>query len=228
MITGDILSYREMCNAENATLQRGMNFRLHGGHSVILMSVRPNAPYADRVEDDGQTLIYEGHDTARNLTTDDPKSIDQPMRNPSGTLTANGLFYEAAQHAKSGRSEAELVKVYEKLREGIWVYNGVFELVDAWLETLGGRAVFKFRLQIADRTQVSPNSLELDHERMIPSHVKLEVWKRDQGRCTECGSSTNLHFDHIIPFARGGSSLTAKNVQLLCARHNLAKSDRIK
>lgn len=192
------------------------------------MSVRPNAPYADRVEDDGQTLIYEGHDTARNLTTDDPKSIDQPMRNPSGTLTANGLFYEAAQHAKSGRSEAELVKVYEKLREGIWVYNGVFELVDAWLETLGGRAVFKFRLQIADRTQVSPNSLELDHERMIPSHVKLEVWKRDQGRCTECGSSTNLHFDHIIPFARGGSSLTAKNVQLLCARHNLAKSDRIK
>ena len=42
-----------------------------------------------------------------------------------------------------------------------------------------------------------------------------------------CGSEENLHFDHIIPFSRGGSSLTANNVQLLCARHNLEKRDRI-
>jgi 5-methylcytosine-specific restriction endonuclease McrA len=42
-----------------------------------------------------------------------------------------------------------------------------------------------------------------------------------------CGATDELHFDHILPFARGGTSLTAANVQLLCARHNLAKSDRI-
>jgi 5-methylcytosine-specific restriction endonuclease McrA len=56
---------------------------------------------------------------------------------------------------------------------------------------------------------------------------KLEVWKRDKGRCVECGSADNLHFDHIIPWSRGGSSLTAQNVQLLCARHNITKRDRI-
>ena len=62
---------------------------------------------------------------------------------------------------------------------------------------------------------------------MIPSEVKLAVWKRDRRQCVACGSGDNLHFDHILPFSRGGSSIVAENVQLLCARHNLAKSDRI-
>lgn len=67
----------------------------------------------------------------------------------------------------------------------------------------------------------------LEVTRIIPTSVKLEVWKRDKGRCVECGSADNLHFDHIIPWSRGGSSLTAENVQLLCARHNIVKRDRI-
>jgi len=44
-IQDDILSYREMCDAENVqTLQRGMNYRLNPQYSVILMSQRSNAP----------------------------------------------------------------------------------------------------------------------------------------------------------------------------------------
>ena len=66
-----------------------------------------------------------------------------------------------------------------------------------------------------------------EHARMIPSHVKVEVWARDKGQCTECGSSDHLHFDHIVPYTKGGTSLSAENIQLLCARHNLQKSDKI-
>ncbi len=33
-----------------------------------------------------------------------PKIIDQPMKNPSGTLTQNGIFYEAANNYKSGKT----------------------------------------------------------------------------------------------------------------------------
>jgi 5-methylcytosine-specific restriction endonuclease McrA len=57
--------------------------------------------------------------------------------------------------------------------------------------------------------------------------VKLEVWKRDGGKCVECGATDELHFDHDLPWAKGGTSFTAANVQLLCARHNIAKRDRI-
>jgi hypothetical protein len=51
--------------------------------------------------------------------------------------------------------------------------------------------------------------------------------RRDRGQCVQCGSTKNLHFDHDIPFSKGGSGLTAANVRLLCAKHNLEKSDKI-
>ncbi len=101
ILPGTIVSHLEIAQEEGVQLQRGMNFRLHGGFSVILMSLRPGAPYADRVDDSGRVLIYEGHDTPRTM------------------------------------------------------------------------------------------------------------------------------FDHIIPYSKGGSSIVPENIQLLCARHNLAKRDRI-
>jgi 5-methylcytosine-specific restriction endonuclease McrA len=72
-----------------------------------------------------------------------------------------------------------------------------------------------------------PVRLQAERRRIIPSRVKLEVWQRDGGKCAICGSEDELHFDHILPFSKGGTSETAANVQLLCARHNLAKSARI-
>jgi len=62
--------------------------------------------------------------------------------------------------------------------------------------------------------------------RKIPQPVKLLVWRRDQGQCGLCGSREQLEFDHIIPVAKGGSN-TERNIQLLCARCNRSKSDRI-
>ena len=62
--------------------------------------------------------------------------------------------------------------------------------------------------------------------RHIPADVKNAVWQRDGGKCVECGATEYLEFDHIIPHSKGGASSIA-NVQLLCRRCNLAKSDRI-
>ena len=58
-MANEILSYLEMCQREKMSLQRGMNFRAGDNYSIILMSQRTNAPYRDRIEDDGTTLIYE-------------------------------------------------------------------------------------------------------------------------------------------------------------------------
>lgn len=65
------------------------------------------------------------------------------------------------------------------------------------------------------------------HPREIPPMVKLEVWTRDRGRCAKCGTKTLLQFDHVIPWSQGGSSLTADNIQILCAKHNNEKRARI-
>jgi hypothetical protein len=228
---GDIISHTEMCMEEGVSLQKGMNFQIKGGTSVILMSIREGAPYADQIEENGQVLIYEGHDTPSNLAKH-PKLVDQPQFTPKGSLTENGKFFKAAQEYKEGKQAPELVKVYEKIKKGIWAYNGIFELIDAWMEPDEHRKVFKFRLRVTDKTIDEKEKRveelkELDHNRMIPTAIKLEVWKRDKGRCVTCGSEDNLHFDHILPFAKGGTSLKAENIQLLCARHNLQKSSKI-
>jgi hypothetical protein len=220
----------EMCSAVGVNLQRGMNFRLCGNQTVILMSVRPGAPYADRIEDEGRVLIYEGHDCAKTPDAPDPKRIDQPGANPGGSLTQNGLFAESVKRYKESNAPPEQVCVYEKIRSGIWVYNGTFDLIDYWTEASGGRKVFKFKLRTSatDAYAVpASNPAKLDDDRLIPSWVKLEVWKRDQGRCRVCGANTGLHFDHIIPYSKGGSSKEPANVQILCGRHNLEKHDKI-
>lgn len=228
-MANDILAYLEMCGREGLSLQRGMNFRAGNGYSIILMSQRPNAPYRDRIEDDGATLIYEGHDEPKRVDLPDPKSVDQPATNYRGTLTENGKFHHAAQRYTRGESPPQRVRVYEKIRAGIWSYNGLFHLIDSWIEDDGRRKVFKFKLvAVEDDTLGDEQGIEdLESSRLIPSAVKVAVWQRDGGRCIKCGATDNLHFDHIIPYAKGGTSLSAENIQILCARHNLAKRDRI-
>ncbi len=119
--------------------------------------------------------------------------------------------------------------MYEKLREGIWSYNGIFHLIDSWRERDKHRTVFKFKLTAVEGEEdfEIPAPANPIRRRVIPTQVKLEVWKRDGGKCVLCGATDELHFDHDLPYSKGGTSITAKNVQLLCARHNLQKRDRI-
>ncbi|MEO6968275.1 MAG: HNH endonuclease [Rhodanobacteraceae bacterium] len=228
-MSDNVISYIEMCQREGASLQQGMNFGLGGNHSVILMSVRPNAPYRDRLSGDGTTLVYEGHDMPKTASCSNPKVVDQPLEYPTGRPTQNGKFHAAAQGTKAGKRMPERVRVYEKIRPGIWAYNGVFHLVDSRIERDQYRTVCEFKLVAVEGEEdfEQPVHPDAQRRRIIPTPVKLEVWKRDAGKCSMCGATDELHFDHILPFAKGGTSLTAANVQLLCARHNIAKSDHI-
>lgn len=220
----EIITYWEMCARERGSLQRGMYFREPPATSVVLMSRRPGAPYDDSLSDDGTELEYEGHD-ARKEPGIDPKTVDQPWKLPSGDPTENAKF--AGALGKSNEARA-LVRVYEKLRPGIWSDRGLFWLTDYELMRVSSRKVFKFRLRISDVPDEAADSDETEpFRRVIPSWVKQVAYKRDKGRCVICGSDDQLHFDHELPFSRGGSGLSPENVRLLCARHNLQKGAKI-
>lgn len=221
-----IISYLELSTRERQQLQKGMNFRTDGRLSVFLMSARSNAPYKDQWLPEKQLLIYEGHDAKAEAK--EKKFVDQPMYRESGRLSDNGRFYNEAIAYKEGKRPLPLqIQVYEKLDVGVWFDKGIFNLVNASWEQDGGRKMFKFFLHPTDEVRSVTDKKEYKHERMIPTTVKVEVWKRDRGQCVTCTATTGLHYDHILPFSKGGRSDDSKNIQILCARHNLEKSDKI-
>ncbi len=200
-----VISYTQLVIKENGKqIQKGMNFAIQKTYSVVLMSTQKNAPYNDHILEDG-VIEYEGHDVPVNLNPQ-KKLVDQSLLTPSGIPTENGK------------------QVYRKLRKGIWVDMGFYDLIDAYEKNDQKRKVFKFLLKPKiDLNQDDQEYLDMLHNRQIPGEVQKEVYERDRGKCRICGSSDNLHFDHILPFSKGGSSKVASNIQLLCARHNLKK-----
>ena len=80
-----------------------------------------------------------------------------------------------------------------------------------------------FSLELIEKTSPVKNKLRSRH---ISSDVKRKVFARDKGMCVECGVDENIHYDHIIPFSKGGSN-GEKNIQLLCEKCNLRKSNKI-
>ena len=66
--------------------------------------------------------------------------------------------------------------------------------------------------------------------RTISDKLRYQVLKRDNFKCCACGASpakdpsVELHIDHIIPWSKGGEN-TEENLQTLCSKCNLGKSD---
>ncbi|NQV17994.1 MAG: tetratricopeptide repeat protein [Armatimonadetes bacterium] len=70
------------------------------------------------------------------------------------------------------------------------------------------------------------NADDLRKREKLPSYIRREVWRRDGGKCVNCGSRENLEYDHIIPFSKGGSN-TVRNIELLCEKCNREKTNKI-
>lgn len=51
--------------------------------------------------------------------------------------------------------------------------------------------------------------------RYIPVNVKRQVFERDEGKCSKCGSDEKLHYHHIKRFSEGGTH-SVNNLTLLC------------
>jgi hypothetical protein len=86
---------------------------------------------------------------------------------------------------------------------------------------------FRILADIPDEEVESTRQLKLYNRRIIPAKIKQPVGKRDDGKCVQCESIDNLHFDHIIPPSKDGSSISAENIQILCTKHHLEKQDNI-
>jgi hypothetical protein len=114
-----------------------------------------------------------------------------------------------------------------------WVYRGFLYLVQ------GSYSDEQFRLLILEdfdkerrkwetlkRKFDSAESQDVASRPRIPESVRVEVWRRDGGKCARCGSREKLEYDHIVPLSKNGSN-TARNVELLCEKCNRSKGGNI-
>lgn len=66
--------------------------------------------------------------------------------------------------------------------------------------------------------------------RTISNKLRYTVLKRDNFKCCACGASPaknpsiELHIDHIVPWSKGGDTVL-ENLQTLCSKCNIGKSD---
>ena len=68
-----------------------------------------------------------------------------------------------------------------------------------------------------------------NQRKLMTKELKDAIKKRDNYTCQICGKympdSVGLHIDHIIPIKKGGKSVES-NLQVLCDKCNLHKSDK--
>jgi 5-methylcytosine-specific restriction endonuclease McrA len=80
-------------------------------------------------------------------------------------------------------------------------------------------------------TRLVPTNTKPADRRDANIGLRFKVLQRDQFRCQLCGRSPatelgcKLHVDHVIPFSKGGKT-TLENLQALCSRCNIGKSNR--
>ena len=174
----------------------------------------------------------------KNLRDNIAKSIQQsefePVCNPWGLSTSVISTYGIAQY------EEFVFSIY------MWFYKGY---VYAPSE-VRKRDIDELRNEVLSKEQISLVILELyDNERRkferlknlysvssdehegykrprIPEKIRVDVWRRDEGKCVKCGNREKLEYDHIIPISKGGSN-TTRNIELLCEKCNRSKGANI-
>jgi hypothetical protein len=118
-----------------------------------------------------------------------------------------------------------------------WLYGGFLYVADRWYKNEEVELLFQDKERreqaklerlgkFAKAEKAAKDWDSVPQRELIPEDVRAFVWRRDGGRCRRCGSEKNLHFDHIIPISKGGSTI-ADNLQILCMQCNLAKSNNI-
>ena len=101
-------------------------------------------------------------------------------------------------------------------------YGSWYNALKAFIATMNG--------DIIETKQTNNEKNTTNNPRSINYRIRFKVMQRDDFKCQICGASPAmqagvlLHVDHIVPVAKGGQA-TMDNLQTLCQKCNLGKSD---
>ena len=133
----------------------------------------------------------------------------------------------------------------DDMKKGVSKYNlctftrrfgGWRKALEEFVKYINGEVVYK-EIDKKDSPQEnsikpSTNNVKLKNRktpREPSNRLKVQVLMRDGNRCRLCGVECNdglhnIHFDHIIPWSKGGETVL-ENLQVLCSDCNLVKGN---
>ena len=83
--------------------------------------------------------------------------------------------------------------------------------------------------ELKEQRRTRQYQIMVERAKMTDS-LRSDILKRDNYRCQICGSTAQdgvkLHIDHIVPVSKGGQTILS-NLQTLCDRCNLGKSNKL-
>ena len=150
----------------------------------------------------------------------------------SGKRTFDVRWKRDAYTAVRSKQQENPVGLLRNGKRSLWYFHDKFFWDDDGLDSDDVKALVLQRERRDQQKLQTARSLMRAEENgkptrtPIPTDLRRAVFERDGGRCVECGSNFDLQYDHILPFSRGGAT-TIRNLQLLCADCNRAKSDSL-
>jgi 5-methylcytosine-specific restriction endonuclease McrA len=114
-------------------------------------------------------------------------------------------------------------------RHDYWIYEKTWYTStqdftpDEVLALIKSREIKRQQTLNRAKSLASSNTVALESIRgHIPSDLRLVIWAKYKGACANCGISSELQFDHVIPVALGGAT-SEENLQILCGPCNRRK-----
>lgn len=132
-------------------------------------------------------------------------------------------------------------------------FGGWRKALEAFVDYINQTSIYKgenpkkiknvYQIDSVENSTPSKNSVDKseDETQRKPLHItsrninlklRFKVFQRDNFKCCACGASpakdpsVDLHVDHIIPWSKGGETVI-ENLQTLCSKCNLGKSNLI-
>lgn len=203
---------------------------------TIVAALDPQAPIPDSMR-----RLPSGPEWTPNIPTvnagreiDDPLSSGAEIIPPTPPKEWQAVMPLTAERVRIGFDAAmELMKLIDRAKQVLrhkYPDGKLEDLVREAFEILLERKdpQKKLAMKPGEVDRVEPRLVRtIKSGRYIPMWVRRAVWARDAGRCawrfddgTVCGSRDWLEYDHVVPFARGGTSNTPRNIRLACRTHN--------